>query len=131
MKFCKHNENPKTERAGDCVIRALAFALDKTWDQVFDDLCLIAKKKYLMPNSKPVFEKYLKDNGFIKRKQPTNAYCSKINVREFIDHYNYDEKVVIYVKMHLTVAQGDTLYDTWDCRSKTVGNYWIKERKTV
>ena len=41
----KYNANPKGWKTDDCVIRAIALATDKTWDQVFTDLNVIAFKK--------------------------------------------------------------------------------------
>lgn len=38
-RYVFHNENPKgLLRASDCVIRALAFALQKQWEEVLRDL---------------------------------------------------------------------------------------------
>ena len=31
-----------------------------------------------------------------------------------------------YIANHLTTAIDGTLYDKWNCGSKSVGNYWIK-----
>ena len=31
MKFINYNANPKGRKTGDCVIRAIAFALNKSW----------------------------------------------------------------------------------------------------
>lgn len=35
-----YNPNPKNKQTGDCVVRALCKALDKSWDEVYILLCV-------------------------------------------------------------------------------------------
>ena len=37
------NNNPKRKKTSDCVIRSIAYALDKSWYEVFDELVIIAR----------------------------------------------------------------------------------------
>ena len=54
--FNYRQENPKNKSTGDCVIRAIASAMQKDWDTVYDDLYKIGKKYKLMPNDEHCFE---------------------------------------------------------------------------
>ena len=42
--------NPKAIKAGDCVIRAIAYSLDQTWEDTYNDLCALVLKMKRMPN---------------------------------------------------------------------------------
>ena len=136
----KLNVNPRKIKTSDCVIRAIAFALDKTWDEVFQELAKIAFKQKRMLNSKEVYEKYLEQQGWQKCKQPRDYYNKKYTVDEWMQEMTSHElcqgkfgnKVIISVANHVTACEkqnGDYHYeivDTWNCGSKCVGNYWIK-----
>lgn len=62
--WMKSNPNPGHKEAPDCVIRALAIALNKRWIDVYDDLCKLGRKEYNMPSADAVLGKYLYQMGF-------------------------------------------------------------------
>ena len=124
--FEYHNENPRgLKSAGDCVVRALAFALNMSWDDVFEELCDIARELKRMPNDDKVFEQYLESKGWVKHRQPRYPDNTKYTVREFAAEHN-NKVCIIRVAGHLTTTYFGRIYDTWDCRHKAVGNYWTK-----
>ena len=119
----KLNMNPKGIKAGDCVIRAIAYSLEQTWEETYEDLCKLGMKMKRMPNEKQVYEKYLEQKGWIKHKQPKNQFNLKYTVFEFIE-YKMQRKAIISVANHLTCIDEYELVDTWDCSRKSIGNYW-------
>lgn len=119
-----HNENPKNLlRASDCVVRALAFTLDKKWDNVLRDLTEIALELKNTPTSDQVFEEYLKRQGYPKERQLRKEDGTKYTVDEFAE-YKDEGTFIVRVAGHLTSIKDGYVYDTWDCRHKTTGNYW-------
>lgn len=142
----KLNLNPKGLKAGDCVIRAIAYATQQSWDTVYKDLCDLGFKMKRLPNEKQVYEKYLERCGWTKHKQPRKVITNwKYTVDEMIESMNYQEScfetgettssvgnnIVISVANHLTcISKNDygdfEIVDTWDCGRKSVGNYWTK-----
>ena len=60
--FTYNNVNPKNKINGDCVIRAIANAMNKTWDEVNEDSFKYSVKYKTVLNDKHTYEKYLKDN---------------------------------------------------------------------
>ena len=129
MEFKKENINPKGwKREGDCVVRAIAGAMNCSWESTYMRLCELGAKRCRMPNSKSTYEEYLKNNGWIKYKMPKHDDGTRYTVNELIDE-NSNCIMVISMANHLTYANKGVLVDTWNCGSKSVGNYWIKGDK--
>ena len=130
MEFVKENLNPKGWKTGDCVVRALAGANNRSWESTYLALCDIGANKCRMPNDKATYEAFLKDNGWVKQKMPVwyDAFGKKnrYTVEDLAKEYP-NKKMVVSVAHHLTFLDKGTLRDTWNCGSKSVGNYWIKE----
>lgn len=141
VDYCKINVNPKNRKTGDCVIRALTVAIHdenggdikKEYKQVLTELYMIALKTGYMVNSKQAYEKFLENHGFIKYKQPRKADNTKYKVGEInkaikfncSPTYTENSVCVISCANHLTVYT-NVLIDIWDCRNKSIGNYWVK-----
>ena len=141
--FMFHNENPKGHRTGDCVIRAIAAAEGKTWDEVFTSLCELALKYKEMPNDKKVYSRYLEAQGWKKYKQPRkddntkytgSQWCIKMSV---VNPDGAAGNVIAHIGGHHIVCikptnHGDgincryKICDTWDSSRGCIGNYWIK-----
>lgn len=130
MEFVQFNANPKGWKTGDCVIRAISKATNMSWEVTYRMLCEIGEKKCRMPNDKIVFEACLKERGWIKQKMPVwyDAFGkrNRYTVRELSNEFP-EKKMIVSVAHHLTFVDKGTLIDTWNCGSKSVGNYWIKE----
>ena len=129
MRYAKMNSNPLKNKSVDCVVRAISTATEKTWDEVYKTLCDIGFEMKDMPNSKPVYEKYLSKIGWSKQKMPKKKDGTKYIVNEL--DKNFKRPLIIQVANHLTcVNKDDELVDTWDCGKKSVYNYYTKEKAT-
>ena len=139
MEFVKENVNPKGWKTGDCVVRAIAKASSRPWEEVYRELCEIGAKKCRMPNDPKVYETYLENHGWVKHKMPRRGDKTRYKVRDFLDElYSYSGAgwMIISVANHLTCARAlieydVKLYDTWDCSYKCVGNFWTRKRREV
>lgn len=141
MYYTYRQENPKGKLTGDCVIRAIASALQKDWDTVYDDLYNIGKKYKLMPNDSKCYERYLRANGYERQKQPRDAFNKKLTGKEFCDLLNDEysrglrdrSSIVLRIgSHHLTMIEwgsisGFTICDSWDCSYERVGKWYSKE----
>lgn len=123
LNFNKVNQNPKGRKAGDCVIRAISSALGKTWDEVYQDLAAIGFKIKAMPNEKTTYERYLKQQGWEKHKQPRKVSGFKYVVGE-LQELTTASRVLISVSKHLTCVIDGSIVDSWNTNSKTICNYW-------
>lgn len=126
VKFENYNANPKDRKTSDCVIRALTLATQKTYNQVLDELVEICKKTGYFINDKKCYEKYLENNNFIKMRQPRKSNNTKYMIGE-IDMIIGDDVAVVSCAHHLTIISNKMLFDLWDCRKKSIGNYWVRK----
>ncbi len=125
MKFEKINLNPSGRKASDCVVRAIMKCSNKTWLEVFDGLTAIGRTEFCIPNEKRAYEKFLEKNGFKKQSMPRFTDNTRYTVKEFADA-NPKGTFIISVANHLTCMIDGTIYDTWNCAHKSVGNFWIR-----
>lgn len=108
---------PKRWSKGDCVIRAFCCALNKSWDDVFSEMCKIAAKVHDMPNSHSVIDRYAKANGMIKVSIPYYT-----TIKEFA--YDHNGVYVINIRGHITCVHNNQINDCWDCGSYKMKTYY-------
>lgn len=135
------NVNPKGNRCDDCVIRTLSEAMNKSWDDVFNDLIEYSKKYKLMSNDTKIYSKYLKDNGWIKTKQlrkwDNKKYTGIELCKELQDGHefhldtghiiNYNNTIICHIGHgHITTIKNGKIIDSWDPSYSCVGVMWIK-----
>lgn len=124
------NLNPKGRRTGDCSTRALAGVLGIEYDTA---LCAQYKEAllcYYDMTSKQVIERVLKRFGYVKMKQPRKPNGKKYTVGELdsiLTNKQLNDGVLVTVAHHHTAIVNGCIQDIWDCREKTVGNYYVKE----
>ena len=74
MIFEKYNKNPRNIKSSDCVVRAIATALNQSWLQTYNDLCKIKNLIKSLLDSKNLrfllFNKKLR----INKKNHKNCY---------------------------------------------------------
>lgn len=110
--YIPYNPNPEGKSVGDCVIRALTKALNKSWDDVYLGLCLegfIAKD---MPSGNSVWGSYLKHQGFHKHIIPdTCPDCYTV------ENFTYDNPLGVFILGigdHVVTVIDGNYYDTYD-----------------
>ena len=127
MSFRKVNPNPIWSSVDDCAIRAIAIALNKTWDNVYLDLCVQGYILKNIPSSKMVVIEYLTINGFERTAIP-NTCPACYTVADFA----YDHPVGTYILVTnshaVAVVDGDYL-DAWDSGDEVPMYYWRKHDK--
>lgn len=124
-----YNANPNKKRTGDCVVRAISVATDKSWDDVLDELIGVAHNVKTAPNDVDCYSKYLEDNRFTKCKQMRKKDNTKYTGQEFIKKIKKDDIIVCHMGAHhLTAIKNKKIWDTWDCSNGCVGIYWIKSK---
>lgn len=123
------NVNPKGRKTGDCSTRALVGVLGITYEQALKMQCQEAIKSCYGITDKQVIERVLKKFGFVKMKQPRKEDGKKYTVGELdeiLTKKQLEEGVLVTVARHHTCIKNGCVQDIWDCRGKTVGNYYVK-----
>lgn len=125
-KYYQPNKKDLKDNYGDCVIRSLTKALDMEWLKVFESLLPYAMELQCMPNGKPCYEKFLKDNGFVY----VGISNKKGSKRPTVDRFAKDHKTgtyVLRVAHHIVAVVDGYYYDTWDSGEKSLYGYWEKK----
>lgn len=126
MEFVEYNANPKGRKTGDCVIRAICTALNETWEDTYKGLLEVALDTGYAISCTENYGEYLKRKGYIKQKMPRKLNNRKYTVAEFADELAKPKVTyIINIANHTTMIRNKNLYDLWDCRRKSVLNYWI------
>nr|DAP60067.1 MAG TPA: hypothetical protein [Caudoviricetes sp.] len=124
-KYYQPNKKDLKDDYGDCVIRALTKVVNKEWIQVFEELLPYARKLQCMPNGKPCYESYLKDNGFIYH----GISNKKGTKRPTIDSFTKGHKAGTYflrVANHVVASVDGIYYDTWNSGDCCLYGYYEK-----
>lgn len=125
MGYIYQNNNPFGKNADDCVIRAIATATGRSWNDIFLDLMIYGFIEKDLPNENSIWGKYLVRNGFVRHNLPdTCPLC--YTVRDFV----HDHKYGIYILAdgsHAIAAIDGYYIDTYDSGDRTVLYYFKKE----
>ena len=129
LAYQEKNVNPKNRKTGDCSTRALVGTLGITYEEALELQCEAAIKTCYGITDKQVMEYILNKFGYVKMKQPRKADGKKYTVAELDEIIPPDIRnkgVLVTVANHHTCIIGSCVQDIWDCRDKSVGNYYIK-----
>lgn len=127
--FRKFNINPKGRLTGDCSTRAIATACGITYGEALKEQYEEAASSCYGFTCKEVLEAVLKRHGFVKMKQPRRPDGRKYRVGEIeqvASGCQLEAGVVISMAHHDTAYLRGEIVDIWDCRFKTIGNYYVK-----
>lgn len=119
------NDKDKKDEQSDCVIRALCKVMNKTWLEVFDELLPSARELQCMPNSKPCYEAFLLNHGFVYQ-EISNKKGTKLPT---VDSFTKDHKEGVYVLRathHIIALVDGNFYDVWDSGDCCLYGYWKK-----
>ena len=108
MKFIKFNNNPKNNITKDCVIRAISFATNKSWEDTYRELTELGIKKCLMLNDRKNWKAYLKRLGYEMQKMPIRYDRTRYTLEEFCDELAKTNIIyIVKVANHIT----DSIYE--------------------
>lgn len=129
LSYKELNVNPKHRKTGDCSTRALAGTLGIGYHEALRLQYEAADKTCYGITDKQVMEYVLKQFGYVKMKQPRKPDGTKYTVGELdevIPKRWFQAGVLVTVANHHTCIVNSVVQDIWDCRNKSVGNYYVK-----
>ncbi len=110
--FTPYNPNPRGINTGDCVIRAICRAMDKTWEKVYTELTVKGLQEAMWGDTNTVWEKYLKENGFVKELLP-NTCPDCYTISDFSNDHKTGTFIVA-TGTHVVAVRDGNYFDTWD-----------------
>ena len=125
MYYQPNNKDIK-DNLGDCVVRALTKAVNKTWVDVYDELVPIGRELQCMPNDKVCVERYLSENGFAYEGVSNKKGTKRPTVDSFAKSHT-DGVYVVKVAHHMVAVVDGKYYDTWDSGDNSMYGYWVKQ----
>lgn len=123
--FIQYNANPKGNKVGDCVIRAISTALGHSWEETYIELCLQGYLMSDLPSSNMVWGNYLKSNGFV-REFVRNDCPECYTIEDFSNEYP-NGIYIVGTGTHATVIIDGNIFDTWDCSGEQPIYYYKQE----
>lgn len=116
------NLNPAKKNVGDCVVRAICLATGKTWLSVYDDICLVGRQEYDMPNADVVWGRYLHELGFEPFILP-NRRPQCVTINQFCQMFPRGTFIIGTGSHAVAVVDGD-YYDSWDSGDQIASYFW-------
>ena len=125
MSYRYYNPNPDGLRVGDCVIRSLTIALNRSWKDVYIELAVRGLRLSDMPSANRVWQSLLSDSGFIRKAINQQSCPACFLVKHFcIEHP--EGTYVLCTGTHTVAVKDGDYYDTWDSGNEVPVFYWEK-----
>lgn len=121
----EYNPNPTGRRVGDCAVRAVAKALDISWEDAY---MLIADNGFYMgdmPSSDSVWGATLRQYGFYKTAIPNR--CPDCYTVEDFARDNPVGTYVLGFGGHVATVVDGVLYDMWDSSQEIPVYVWYRK----
>jgi hypothetical protein len=123
--FIKFSNNPCGRNGvGDCVLRALGRVLEKSWNEVYWDLCFYGAYMCDWGNSNAVWDAYLIDKGF-KRAAIPNVCPECYTVEDFARDNPVGRFIVATGTHTVAVIDGD-IWDSWNSSHEIITYYYYR-----
>lgn len=128
--FTYVNPNPKKANTTDCVVRAISLALEKPYVEVCNGLFNIYLKYGYHLCDRHCYERYLKQQGWVKQHQPKKADNTKYTASEFCkirQKCGSLGNLIIHLGCHHVAAiVNNKVNDSWDSTDGCVGIIYTK-----
>ena len=122
--YSYYNPHPSKNRIGDCVIRALTKALNKSWHEVYVDLCILGYIMNDWGSSNAVWNAYLISQGFTRDIVSTD--CPECyTIKDFCENVSRGT-YVIGTGTHCVCVIDNVLYDSWDSSGEVPIYFYYK-----
>ena len=118
------NPNPIDTHVRDCAVRAVAKALDISWEEAYIKICYNGYLMGDMASSNIVWGAVLRENGFT-RKQLPNDCPDCYTIRQFLNEHPTGTYVFV-TDNHAVTAIDGTVYDIWDSSGEVPIFVWQK-----
>ena len=122
--WIKFNNNPVGRSVGDCAVRAVAKALDVSWETAYSMLAVNGFAMGDMPSSNSVWGAVLRQHGF-SRSAIENT-CPDCYTAEDFCHDHPEGTFVLGFGNHTCCVIDGVIFDSWDSSAEAPQYYWYK-----
>lgn len=120
-----YNPNPRSNRVGDCTVRAISKATGKDWHRVYAAVSAYGYALADMPSANHVWGAYLKRLGF--RRRLIDDHGKDLYTVEDFCRDNPCGVYLLAIPGHVVcVADGD-YFDSWDSGDEVPEYFWARE----
>lgn len=123
--FIEYNANPVANRTEDCGIRAVAVALDISWDDAFNLLARNARQMGDVMHSNAVISSVLRQNGFNRAIIP-NTCPDCYRIADFAREHPHGDYVV-GTGTHVVAVIDGNIIDTFNSMDLVPLWYWYRK----
>lgn len=123
--YIQFNPNPQGTNVGDCTIRAISKALNKSWEETYMRLCLEGFHVCDMPSANRTWGSMLRRNGFKRSIIPDT--CPECYT---VAHFAQEHPKGVYILAlsgHVVCVKDGDWYDSWDSGNGVPIYYWERE----
>ena len=119
------NPNPVGRAVGDCAVRAVAAALDISWEDAFSRLAVAAYNMGDMPSGNSVWGAVLRQNGFYRAAIPDS--CPDCYTFEQFAQDHPRGVFVLGTGTHAATVIDGVILDTWDSSNEIPQYFWYRK----
>lgn len=123
--WIRYNPNPTGRNVGDCSVRAVAKALNISWEDAYAKIASNGYAMGDMPSSDSVWGSVLRQNGFYREAIP-NECPDCYTAKDFCKDNPYGVFVLGFGGHVATVVDGD-LYDSWNSENEIPVYVWYRK----
>jgi len=123
--WIRYNPNPAGRNVGDCSVRAVAKALNISWEDAYAKIASNGYAMGDMPSSDSVWGSVLRQNGFYREAIP-NECPDCYTAKDFCKDNPYGIYVLGFGGHVATVVDGD-LYDSWNSENEIPVYVWYRK----
>lgn len=124
--FVQYNPNPMQKNVGDCTVRAISKAMNKSWNEVYTELCAKGFELCDMPDSNAVWGAYLLANGY-KRFMLPEVCPMCYTIADFAAEHTEGTFIVGTGSHVVCISEGGKIFDSWDSSDRMPIYYFMKE----
>jgi hypothetical protein len=122
--YVNYNPNSVGITTDDCAVRAIAKALDVSWDMAYMMLAMNGMKMGFLMNSNSVIASVLRSNGFRRANIP-NTCPDCFTIQDFME-LNPNGVFVLGTGTHVVATDGGDVYDTWNSLDEVPIYVWYE-----
>ena len=127
-RYRYYNANPFGKIVDDCWLRSICTGEGRPYQEVGIEMSTMAIKEGYVPGDAKFIDKYLKQHGWVKQKQPIKSNGKKYTIKEFLDISELKCHCIVNAgNCHLTYFDDGYVYDIFDCTDRIMNSFYVPE----